>query len=224
MLQVMAGPESFHSVPDYAHLLHKAEPPRLGRIRGLFQDHAEPSVRAMMDRVTEALSKQGATVVDVALPSAFGEVVQQHRIIMAVEAAEFHMRRLRKHPDDYPPKIRSLLQEGLDCRAPDYAEAKKFQRQLSCEMGPCFRDNVVALFSPATTSPAPPAETTGDPAFNSPWSLTGLPVVSFPVGRSADGLPLCIQLIGEPWNEPELFRAAAWCEEKVGVALGDPPL
>jgi Asp-tRNA(Asn)/Glu-tRNA(Gln) amidotransferase A subunit family amidase len=37
-------------------------------------------------------------------------------------------------------------------------------------------------------------------------------------------LPLAIQLIGEYWKEPELFRAAAWCEEKVGAALGDPPL
>ncbi len=224
MLQVMAGPEAFHSVPDYAHLLHKAEPPRLGRIRGLFHDRAEPSVRAMMERVTETLTKQGATVVDVALPAGFGEVVQRHRIIMAVEAAEFHMRRLRKHPDDYPPKIRSLLEEGLSCSAPEYAETKEFQRELSREMAHAFREGIVALLCPATTSPAPPAETTGDPAFNSPWSLTGLPLVSFPVGRSSDGLPLSVQLVGEYWNEPELFRAAAWCEEKIGVDLGDPPL
>ena len=34
--------------------------------------------------------------------------------------------------------------------------------------------------TPATVSTAPDPSTTGDPAFNSPWSYTGLPTVSFP--------------------------------------------
>ena len=55
----------------------------------------------------------------------------------------------------------------------------------------------------------PDAATTGDPAFNSPWSYTGLPTVSLPAGWSADGLPLAIQLVGPPWQEAELLAAAA---------------
>jgi aspartyl-tRNA(Asn)/glutamyl-tRNA(Gln) amidotransferase subunit A len=90
-------------------------------------------------------------------------------------------------------------------------------------MGRCF-GQVTALLCPATTSPAPAADTTGDPAFNSPWSLTGLPVVSFPVGKSPDGLPLSIQLVGGRHAEAELFPVALWCEEKVGADLGEPPL
>jgi Asp-tRNA(Asn)/Glu-tRNA(Gln) amidotransferase A subunit family amidase len=62
--------------------------------------------------------------------------------------------------------------------------------------------------------------TTGDPAFNSPWSYTGFPVVSFPVMLSADGLPLAIQLVGRLFEEPALFRVAAWCERVVWGAMG----
>ena len=70
---------------------------------------------------------------------------------------------------------------------------------------------------PATTRPAPDAATTGDPAFNSPWSYTGLPAVSFPSGWTPEGLPLGLQVIGKPWSEAELFRVAAWCEDRLGV-------
>ncbi|OAI53245.1 hypothetical protein AYO44_04230 [Planctomycetaceae bacterium SCGC AG-212-F19] len=223
ILEVIAGPDSFHTVPDYDQLLDNPQPPRLGRIRGLFHERADASVRAMMDRVSEALAKHGAPVMDVALPASFGEVIARHRTIMAVEAAEFHRERLRRHPEDYPPKIRGLLEEGLACPAPDYAECQEFQRQLRHDIWDRFKGNVVALLCSATTSSAPAADTTGDPAFNSPWSLTGLPVVSFPAGKSAEGLPLSIQLVGDAYSEAELLRAAAWCEAKVGMDLGDPP-
>ena len=40
----------------------------------------------------------------------------------------------------------------------------------------------LVLMCPATTGPAPLAHTTGDPAFNSPWSYTGLPTISIQTG------------------------------------------
>ena len=61
------------------------------------------------------------------------------------------------------------------------------------------------------------ARLTGDPAFNSPWSYTGLPSVSFPSAWTPEGLPLGLQVIGKPWSEAELFRVAAWCEDRLGV-------
>jgi Asp-tRNA(Asn)/Glu-tRNA(Gln) amidotransferase A subunit family amidase len=79
------------------------------------------------------------------------------------------------------------------------------------------------LLTSATTTPAPSAETTGNPAFNSPWSYTGLPTVSVPAGRAADGLPLSIQLIGRAWDEATVFAAAAWCESRL-PPLGEPPI
>jgi aspartyl-tRNA(Asn)/glutamyl-tRNA(Gln) amidotransferase subunit A len=142
---------------------------------------------------------------------------------MAVEAAAFHEARLKRHPEDYQPKIRALLEEGLACPAPEYARCKEHQRHLSQEILGCFRE-VDALLMPGATGPAPDAETTGDPAFNSPWSYTGLPVASLPAGSSPEGLPLAIQLVGPPWSEPELFAAAAWCEEALGVEKGEPQI
>lgn len=222
LLRTIAGKDphdpacSAKAVPDIlARLSGPLPPPRLGRLRGLFESMAEPAVRELMDRAAEDFRSRGATVIDIASPAGFGEVLPRHRTIMAVEAAAYHQPRLERHPEDYPPNIRALLDEGLACPAPEYARCKEHQTQLRASMLSCF-DAVDALLTPATTMPAPAAETTGDPAFNSPWSYTGLPTVSFPVAWSREGLPLALQLVGRPWGEAALFVAAAWCEEVLG--------
>jgi Asp-tRNA(Asn)/Glu-tRNA(Gln) amidotransferase A subunit family amidase len=59
---------------------------------------------------------------------------------------------------------------------------------------------------------APDPSTTGDPEFNSRWTYTGQPTITFPMGLSPEGLPVGIQLIGRRFDETGLFRAAAWSE------------
>jgi aspartyl-tRNA(Asn)/glutamyl-tRNA(Gln) amidotransferase subunit A len=204
MLQVIADPTDWTTPTADAA-------PLLGRVRGLFDDRAEPGVREAMNEVHAKLAEAGATVKEVSLPAGFGEVIARHRTIMAVESAAFHERRLAKHPTDYLPKIRSLLAEGLATPAPEYARCREHQQQLSADMAACFAEADV-LIMPATTSPAPDPTTTGDPAFNSPWSYTGLPAASFPTGQFIDGLPLSLQLVGAKGAEAELLAVSVWCE------------
>jgi Asp-tRNA(Asn)/Glu-tRNA(Gln) amidotransferase A subunit family amidase len=229
LLQTIAGwdardPLSFEEqLPDLVRACESAsEPPRLGRVRGLFEERAHPSVRQSMDEVCQRLREAGAIIEEVALPASFAEVIPRHRVVMAVEAAAFHRDRLRRHPEDYGPSISGLLEEGLKCPAPEYADCKEHQRMLKEEMNACFQE-LDALLTPATIDPAPGAATTGDPAFNSPWSYTGVPTVSFPVARSAEGLPLAIQLVAGPMQEALLFAVVCWCEERLAFELGEPP-
>jgi aspartyl-tRNA(Asn)/glutamyl-tRNA(Gln) amidotransferase subunit A len=196
--------------------------PRLGRVRGLFDSRAEPLTRQLMDDTCTRLAQAGATMVELALPAGFAEVTDRHQMVMAVEAAQFHGPRLLRHPEDYPPRIRSLVEEGMRTSAADYARTKAHQSRLSQAMASLFLD-VDALVTPATMGPAPDAGTTGDPVFNSPWSYTGLPVASFPIAFSPDGLPLSLQLVGRHWGEYDLLGAAAWCEQVLAFDPGLPP-
>jgi Asp-tRNA(Asn)/Glu-tRNA(Gln) amidotransferase A subunit family amidase len=229
LLQTIAGPDpldphcSGHGVPDYLEAVKTPlpRPPVLGRLRGLFESAATPEMAAFMDRVAEQLRQRGVTIREVALPAAFAEVVGRHRTVMAVEAAAYHGERLRWHPDDYQPRITALLGEGLACTAAEYARCKEHQQQLARLMLVCF-EGVDALLTPATTSPAPEADTTGDPALNSPWSYTGLPTVCFRAGWSTEELPLGVQLVGRPWGEAELFRVAEWCEGALPTESREP--
>jgi aspartyl-tRNA(Asn)/glutamyl-tRNA(Gln) amidotransferase subunit A len=223
LLRAIAGPDGLdaaceqRSVPDYVAALDESiKPPILGRLHGLFEERADPVMTRLMDQFCSGLREHGAKITDVALPASFSEVIPRHRTVMAVEAAQFHESRLRRHPSDYGPNIAALLREGLATIAAEYAQTKEHQRQLTSEMQSCFQ-SVDALICPATSGPAPDARTTGDPAFNSPWSYTGLPCVSFPAGRTPDGLPLCLQVIGPWWHERELLQSAAWCEMALPV-------
>jgi aspartyl-tRNA(Asn)/glutamyl-tRNA(Gln) amidotransferase subunit A len=52
--------------------------------------------------------------------------------------------------------------------------------------------------------------------FTVPANLAGLPGISVPAGLSRDGLPLGLQLIGRPFDEATVLRAAAVLEEAAG--------
>jgi Asp-tRNA(Asn)/Glu-tRNA(Gln) amidotransferase A subunit family amidase len=227
LMQTIAGPDpqdppsAAPLVADWLGGLSRSAPPRLGRFRGLFESRAEPVVNTMLDEASRRLRERGADVLDLTLPAAFAEVVERHRTVMAVEAAAYHEARLRRHPHDYDPCFTTLLREGLGCPAPEYARCKEHQRQLSLALEACL-EGIDALLTPATTSPAPDTATTGDAAFNSPWSYTGLPTVSLPAQFSPEGLPLAIQLAGKRNGEAELMSVAAWCEQTLGFDPGDP--
>ncbi|MEM7742521.1 MAG: Asp-tRNA(Asn)/Glu-tRNA(Gln) amidotransferase subunit GatA [Pseudomonadota bacterium] len=47
-------------------------------------------------------------------------------------------------------------------------------------------------------------------------NLAGLPGISVPIGLSANGLPLGLQLIGQPWGEADLLAAAKALEDRAG--------
>lgn len=186
---------------------------RLGRLRGMFANRADPQALAVFEKTLDQLAHAGAHIADVALPPAFDDVLHCHRVIMTSELAEHHRNSLATRATDYLPCIRSLIEEGLRVDQTEYARCKAHQQSLKQQIAAAFRD-VDVLACPAALGPAPTAETTGDPSFNSPWSYTGLPTVSFPIGLSTNGLPLAIQLVGKLNDESTLFAAAAWCERQ----------
>jgi Asp-tRNA(Asn)/Glu-tRNA(Gln) amidotransferase A subunit family amidase len=56
--------------------------------------------------------------------------------------------------------------------------------------------------------------------FNRAANVTGLPALTLPVGATADGLPVALQLVGPPLGETRLLAVAHALEE----ALGSLPL
>ena len=188
-------------------------PPCLGRLGGLFADRADPVMQNAMVVATNKWREAGTKIIAIDPPASQADVTRQHAIIMAVEAAEVHEHRIKHHPDDYPPRITSLIQEGFRTSATDYVRSLRQKDQLTDALVEQLELSDAHVFlTPATIGPAVPADTTGDPLFNSPWSYTGLPVISFPIGWTPDGLPLSAQLTADRFCEEELFRWAAWCE------------
>ncbi len=158
----------------------------------------------------------GAEIVDIDDPIDFEHILKEHRLVMAAEAARIHSAWIKEYPDDYPPRIRELVVEGESVDAADYARAIK--RSIDARLNYLearSKWGFDAVITPATVSTAPDPSTTGDPAFNSPWSYLRLPTVSFPIGLAADGLPVAIQLVANKGRDFELLQIAQWCEQVV---------
>ena len=49
-----------------------------------------------------------------------------------------------------------------------------------------------------------------------PYSLTGQPCVVVPSGRSRDGLPIGVQVVGRVWREDHAVAAARSIETTIG--------
>lgn len=192
------------------------QPPRLGRLRGFFDRRAGESARIAIDHALAALITAGATVIDVDDPLDFDAVLVDHHRVMAREAAILHSDWLDEFPGDYPPRIRALVIEGRAISDADYRRARESMAPAAALLHHALsRRGLDALATPATTGPAPDPSTTGDPAFNSPFSFTGLPTVSFPVGLDPEGLPLALQLIGPRDHDFSLLNHADWCERAI---------
>ena len=203
--------------------------PRLWRPLGLFGKLASPEMATALNSALVCLSDAGAEVQNSDNTGALAihilepllrilePLLRDHRVILASEAAATHRGLEYANPPAYPERIDELLREGDDVRAVDYLRACEQRKKYRVAEEVMFM-LVDALVTPAALGAAPDRSTTGDPVFNSPWSLLGLPTVSFPIGLSADGLPLAVQLIGRTGFDLHLLRTAEWCETVIRSA------
>lgn len=188
-----------------------ASPPKLARLGGFFESAATPPMQEAFESALGQFRTQGATIAEAGWPRSFDDLHRQHRLIVQYELAARHKARFHQYRDDYLPNLAALIEEGFAVSDSAYRDARRHQAQAWEEVETIFGDADVAV-CPAAPGPAPDLSTTGDPVFNSPWSYTGLPTVSFPIGLTSEGLPLGIQLVARRFDEPRLFQTAMWCE------------
>ena len=230
LLQAMAGydakdPGSANQpVPDYSAEMARWEgPPRIGLLnKGYFFDRATDEVRRHTETIAQELARAGAVIAEMELPASFATAADCQRIVMNVECAAFHEQWFRHRADEYGPRLRANIEMGMLIPAVTYLQAQRLRRQFRQDLT-ALTESVDVLLTPATPAPAPrDLTTTGDAAFQAPWTSAGLPTITIPSGLAGDGLPLGIQLAGPPWAEGRLLAVAGWCEAALGVDLRPP--
>ena len=180
------------------------------------QEDADERVWLGFENAIEKLENKGADVVELPFPTSYEYVHPAHSIIFAAEAASVHEKEFRKDPSKYKPKMRGHIASGLLIPSSAYLRAKRIKGIFSGEVKSLLTD-VDCLLTPSSVTPALKGlESTGDPAFNVPWSFSGFPTISVPCGFTEEGLPLGIQISGEPYSEGELLSMARWFEDVFG--------
>jgi aspartyl-tRNA(Asn)/glutamyl-tRNA(Gln) amidotransferase subunit A len=212
MLQAMQGTR-----PDNNARAALAKPPRLARFRGFFDRRADPAASHSLNVAAQILAGAGAAIIEIDDPIDFEEILRDHRLVMAAEAAKIHSSWLEEYAADYPARIRALVLEGQSVEATQYERAREgSKKKMASYLEARAKHEFHAVITPATIGTAPDPSTTGDPAFNSPWSYLRFPTVSCPIGVAADGLPLAIQIVECRGRDVELLQIARWCEQAIG--------
>jgi amidase len=142
---------------------------------------------------------------------------------------------LDAHRDALKPEVIANVEFGLGLGAVDIARAEVAQGEIVRRMAGFF-EGYDALICPASLCPPIAAErryldSLHGVVFDSylGWavmtcviSVTGCPVLALPVGFTADGLPIGVQIVGPPRSEARLFAIGAYLERLFDVAPHTP--
>lgn len=216
-------------VPDVESALHAArvlfmdwdEPtlplkkPRLGIPDGPYLQSISQESLAHFDRVYKQLGSAGYEVQHIEVMPDFAEIRARHDVIMSTEAAEVHDDWFGKYENLYSKQLADLIHRGQQVTSNQFQSALAARDSFRADMRRTFLDNNIDLWiSPSTVGPAPRGlDSTGDPVMNLPWTQAGLPAISLPAGKSQDGLPLGLQVVGNWYKDESLFFWARELEQ-----------
>jgi Asp-tRNA(Asn)/Glu-tRNA(Gln) amidotransferase A subunit family amidase len=190
---------------------------RVGVVRSLLEA-ADSGIAAAVEAALGELVSLGAEVVPTEPPLLeHAGTIQQ--AIQFAEATQAHGEWLRTRLADYDDDVRARLLVGLFLPGTVYVTGQRARRLYHERMLDVFAG--VDLLAAPVMPALPPRleEETVDVdgrevpyrlaliAYNSPWSLGGLPVASVPCGL-VDGLPVGLALIGPRLGEEVVLRAA----------------
>ena len=229
-------------VPDYqAALTGDVKGLRVGIPTEYRVDGMPVEIDALWTRGVEWLKDQGAETVEISLPHT-SYALPAYYIVAPAEASSNLARYdgmrygLRVASDDltemyektraagFGPEVQRRVLIGAYVLSAGYYDAYYLKAQrVRTLIARDFQDafeNVDVVLTPTAPSDAfAVGDKADDPiamylndVFTVPASLAGLPAISVPAGLSADGLPLGLQLIGRPFDEATVLRAAGALE------------
>jgi Asp-tRNA(Asn)/Glu-tRNA(Gln) amidotransferase A subunit family amidase len=191
--------------------------PRIGVLTSAFFGRTATTTATAISRTIGRLKAAGARIVELQPTTDLTDVHAAHRIITFAECAWQHRARYGHDRHRYGTRAQELIDLGLTTLAHTYLDAQRLRQHATAQFARLF-EHADILAMPVTPEPAPARTTTGDSAFQIPWTLCGFPTLSLPVGLGHT-LPLAIQLVGPPHRDGQLLAASHWCEEVIGTQL-----
>jgi aspartyl-tRNA(Asn)/glutamyl-tRNA(Gln) amidotransferase subunit A len=182
---------------------------RLARMPAAEREGCAPEVLAAYDAALDLLAREGAEIVDVALPCRFADATAATGRIIGSEAYTLIGDLIDNMALPIDDAVRPRIQLGRSISAREYlgalAERDRMKREFLAAL-----DGIDALLTPTTQMPAVRVESVDQsttPAhFTRFVNLLELCALSIPDGFSATGLPLSLQIICQPYDEATALR------------------
>jgi amidase len=230
LLPIFAQPD-FTTDPDVAP--HRLDPQQPDTLRiAIFDEDGicpvDPAIREAVRSAGRALADAGHEVVEERPPNQ-GEVREVFEQIALAEVMSLLWPAIEPREQELSPQIRRLLnrRETLDVDLPTYAGLLAYRLDLERAACAWLETNHIAV-CPISATPAFPIgtevlEVEGREyeeidlfAMSTYVNAMSLPAAAVPVGRTADGLPIGVQVIGRRYREMEVLAVAKELEEALG--------
>ncbi|CAB3751867.1 amidase [Paraburkholderia humisilvae] len=211
-LFVDGNPDALASVDAWQAAFTPRRPISVGIIRTSLWSRADDEQKANFEASIERLHAAGVQPFEFELHVDLPVIVDALHTILQVEAHRNIGPVAATHPDKVSDRMKALVEAGAAVPAAKYDEARTLQKELSAQSA-AFVGGCDVLVSPPATGGAPRGlDDTGDATFCVPWSFLGMPAVTIPSGRTANGLPLGLQLIGARDADRSVLEFAAWAQ------------
>ena len=241
MLQAIAGydpkdPTSINvPVPEYGNALREDV---RGMVIGvprdfiaLCREKTSPEILQLVDEAIGELESFGARIQNVSLPT-LKYATQANAVIYYNEHYAGHREEAKTAIKTGATARRARIYFGVLTGSADYLHAQRIRSQLKRECAEVFQ-KVDALALPCQTSTAPKFEEVDAldtlrkhlaPEYHAPFNLAGLAAISIPCGFSRANLPVALQLVGKPFDELTVLRAAYTYQQHARWYEKRPPI
>jgi aspartyl-tRNA(Asn)/glutamyl-tRNA(Gln) amidotransferase subunit A len=247
VLQAIAGIDardplsSAKPVPDYSvKLTGEVRGLRLGVVREILHgEGTHPEVLSAMQAAIEVLADAGAVIEEVSLPLAKWAVPLQFLSTDADAASYFLKHYLRERYMLFDVGTRTRLAASSMIPATVYNRAMRARRIVRRQVLDML-SGYDALITPTNVIPPRKIEDSRETVSNDPndmvrrlllrrishypFSLSNVPALSVPAGFSSEGLPLALQIVGNPFAEATVFNIGHAYEERTEWANAHPDI
>jgi Asp-tRNA(Asn)/Glu-tRNA(Gln) amidotransferase A subunit family amidase len=209
MLDALSGTDWRHS--ESLHVEHGKW--RLGIPRQFFFEDLHPEVATAVEAAIDEFELLGCVVADVEVR------IDTDRTLQAAEAYAEHRERVATSADRYDPETLRRIRTGESISDEQYHAALRELTNIRREVSAIF-DSVDVLVTPTTPIPAPRLSSlTTDLNQLRPTELVllrntrpanvwGTPAISVPCGKTSEGLPIGLQIIGPMGYDARVLQVA----------------
>jgi aspartyl-tRNA(Asn)/glutamyl-tRNA(Gln) amidotransferase subunit A len=185
----------------------------------------DPECLQIGQRAVTILAEHGAKIEQVNPPIANPQT--EYRKIWKLLTAHALQQFSREEREMMDPAFIALGQGAETVSVLELHEAMELCGTLGTQMGLFHKshDLLISMCTPGTAIDVetPLIETVKNSALTRPFNMTRQPAASVPVGLTAAGMPVGLQIVGAANDEPRVLRAALVIEQAIGRSKSKLP-